>query len=143
MKRIVNFVKNVLGPTVAAPDESRLLLAHERRQREIIERYLPLTMIGVSGLLANLDAIDYLSRNQIRGSVVECGVWRGGSMGAMAERLLDNNDDQRDLFLFDTFAGMTTPTEHDDRSGVPAMVKFRAEQREAHNEWCFSPLETV
>ena len=40
------------------------------------------------------------------GAVVECGVWRGGSMQAVARTLLARGVTDRDLHLFDTFDGM-------------------------------------
>ena len=45
--------------------------------------------------------------------MVECGVWRGGGMQAVAWTLLDAGVDDRDLHLFDTFEGMSEPTEED------------------------------
>ena len=50
------------------------------------------------------------SRAGIEGDIVECGVWRGGSMMAAALTLLRLGDTDRDLYLFDTFAGMPEPT---------------------------------
>src|ERR1019366_4286881 len=64
----------------------------------------------ISGLI---EAIKYLSRNQIEGDVLECGVWRGGSMMAAMLALRQLGDTSRDFYLFDTFEGMTPPTEKD------------------------------
>lgn len=53
----------------------------------------------------------------IPGAVVECGVWRGGSMLAAALTLAELGDTTRDLYLFDTFTGMPEPTEQDRHGG--------------------------
>ena len=53
---------------------------------------------------------EYVVANRIRGSIVECGVWRGGSMMAAALTLVRLGEVSRDLWLYDTFAGMTEPT---------------------------------
>jgi hypothetical protein len=49
----------------------------------------------------------------VPGAVVECGVWRGGSVLAMIKTLQRLGVDDRDVYLYDTFEGMTQPTEAD------------------------------
>ena len=51
------------------------------------------------------DAVRYVVTNRIPGDIVECGVWKGGSMMAVARTLLDLGDGTRELHLFDTFEG--------------------------------------
>lgn len=58
-------------------------------------------------------ALEYIVKNRIQGDVVECGVWRGGSMMAAARTLLELGDTSRHLYLFDTFQGMTEPSAED------------------------------
>jgi len=45
----------------------------------------------------------YLSRSGVVGDIVECGVWRGGSMALTATTLLRAGDHERQLWLYDTF----------------------------------------
>ncbi|HZI37451.1 MAG TPA: TylF/MycF/NovP-related O-methyltransferase, partial [Acidimicrobiia bacterium] len=45
----------------------------------------------------------YLSRSGVVGDIVECGVWRGGSMALAATTLLQAGDHHRQLWLYDTF----------------------------------------
>jgi hypothetical protein len=49
----------------------------------------------------------------VPGAIVECGVWKGGSMMAAALTLLRLGVSDRDLYLFDTFQGMPPPTQED------------------------------
>jgi hypothetical protein len=60
-----------------------------------------------------MDGVDYLTRRNVSGAFVECGVWRGGSILTMILRLQQLGVDDRDIYLYDTFEGMTRPTEHD------------------------------
>ena len=62
-----------------------------------------------------IQAVRYVERHHVPGAVVECGVWRGGSMLTVAHTLLRRGVTDRDLYLFDTFEGMTEPTERDVR----------------------------
>ena len=60
------------------------------------------------------DPVDQIHmKNRIRGDVVECGVWKGGSIMAVAMTLLKLNCHEKTLYLFDTFEGMTQPEECD------------------------------
>jgi O-methyltransferase len=89
---------------------------------EIIRAVRPWTMTSPERIYALIQAIRYVSANAIRGSIVECGVWKGGSMAAVARTLLHLRDTNRDLYLFDTFEGMSEPTLNDsDYSGKRAV----------------------
>jgi len=70
-------------------------------------------MTGEPRIAALLDAVDYLVRRGVPGAFVECGVWRGGSILAMILKLQQLGAAPRDIYLYDTFEGMTTPTELD------------------------------
>ena len=80
---------------------------------EIYSIVKPYTMLSLERILANIRAIDYIETNGIRGDVVECGVWRGGSAMAMALRLNRRYNSTRTLWMYDTFEGMTPPTDAD------------------------------
>lgn len=69
------------------------------------------TMTSDERIVALTQAVDYVERTGVSGAIVECGVWRGGSMMAVARTLLSRGNANRDLFLFDTFEGMSAPTE--------------------------------
>lgn len=71
------------------------------------------TLTSANRVAALCDSVDYVVRNGIEGDIAECGVWRGGSMMAAARTLVQAGDTGRDLYLYDTFTGMTEPTEAD------------------------------
>jgi hypothetical protein len=106
---------------------------------KIVEQTRPFTQTTPESIFAFKNAIEYVMRNDIAGEIVECGVWKGGSMMAAALTLL-NLGIKRRLYLFDTFAGMTTPTAVDrDRSGRSAIQDFEEGRLEKNNV----PLEEV
>ena len=104
--------------------------------RAIIERALPFTMTGVARLQALVDAVRYCVRRDVPGDFAECGVWRGGSVLAMLLTLEQLGVDDRDVYLFDTFEGMTEPTE-DDTSPLdpPALETWNEAQERAAQPW--------
>ena len=57
----------------------------------------------------------------IPGDFVECGVWRGGNTLAAALSYLRHGSRLPDLYLFDTFEGMSEPTDVDRAAGSVVM----------------------
>jgi hypothetical protein len=89
--------------------------------RGIIQFVRPFTSTSPERIAALCDAVRYVERYSIEGAILECGVWRGGSMMAAARVLQQSGSTSRDLYLFDTFEGMTRPTDVDrDMEGVSA-----------------------
>lgn len=79
----------------------------------IINEALRYSMTNFERLFVLLDAVRYVVRRDLPGAFVECGVWRGGSVLAMLRTLLSLGVTNRDIYLYDTFEGMTTPTVDD------------------------------
>src|SRR4051812_33703566 len=71
------------------------------------------TMTSPARLEALIRGVEYVVDAGIEGDLVECGVWKGGSMMAVALTLRRLGATDRDLHLFDTFTGMTEPTAED------------------------------
>ena len=112
---------------------------------EIIRAVKPYTVTNLERLFALIQAVRYLVRANIAGSMVECGVWQGGSMMAVAHTLKRLGTEDRDLYLFDTYEGMTRPTAVDvTYSGTSAVVEFqRTQKTDGTSGWLLVPLEQV
>jgi O-methyltransferase len=83
------------------------------------------TMTSIERVYALRESVKYIIRHNVPGSIVECGVWKGGGMMAVAKTLLEL-ETERDLYLFDTFEGMPPPTAVDvDLYGVQADVLLK------------------
>ena len=110
-----------------------------QQDQEILAKVKPFTMTGSERVVALSRSVQYLVKEEIPGSFLECGVWKGGSMLAAALTLVDLHFLERELYLFDTFSGMTTPSELDvDYQGNRA-----SEQYEQEDEWCSAGLSEV
>jgi hypothetical protein len=111
---------------------------------EIIRRVQPFTMTSGERLAALCDAVDYVVANELPGAIVECGVWRGGSTMAALLRLQQRGV-SRPVYLFDTFAGMPEPGEHDrDWQGQPARERWEREARDdGGSTWASASVEEV
>jgi hypothetical protein len=107
-----------------------------------VRRY---TMTSPERIHALVNAVRWLVGQRVDGGIVECGVWRGGSMMAVAQTLLAAGVTDRELYLFDTFAGMPEPTAADrDFRGRRADRKFRRTRLGADSsDWCRADLAEV
>jgi O-methyltransferase len=104
----------------------------------------PYTMTTPEAIYALAEAVRYLAANEIPGAIVECGVWKGGSMMAVARTLLELGRTDVDLYLFDTFEGMTEPTGKDIHwTGESAKELLAREARQDSILWARAPLEQV
>src|SRR5205085_5008388 len=100
-----------------APDEvaghGALPLDFDETDAELYNRVAGHTMTPPPRIYALARAVEYVVARGVPGAIVECGVWRGGSMMAAALTLRRLGATNRELFLFDTFAGMTPAGEED------------------------------
>jgi O-methyltransferase len=71
------------------------------------------TASSVERLYALYTAVKYLAASGVAGDIVECGVWRGGNCMLAALTLQLLSDDARQVWLYDTFSGMSEPTGRD------------------------------
>lgn len=113
---------------------------------DVIRLVKPYTLTGISSIIALVDVVKYVCDNKIPGSIIECGVWKGGSMMVVAKTLLDLKQSDRDLYLFDTFEGMTKPTDKDQKmlTSEKAIVQFGKEKvSEDSSTWRKAPLDYV
>ena len=115
------------------------------RDIEICEAVKPFTMTSPERVKALVNAVEYVVTNNIEGALVECGVWRGGSSMAMALTLKQLGEESRDIYMYDTFSGMSTPTDADvSIHGAEALKELsRARKANESSVWCVSPIEEV
>ncbi len=111
--------------------------------RAIAHRVSPYTLTGMDRRASLILAVDHLVRQRIAGDIVECGVWRGGSMMAVALALLARGDATRALYLYDTFEGMTPPTDADRAHGGETAADQLARTARGDGVWCEAGLDDV
>lgn len=123
-----------LEPKRAIPSD---FLPHEVALFEAVKPY---TLTSPERIYALTHAIDYIIKHAIPGCFIECGVYRGGSVMAMAKTLLAQNE-MRDIYLFDTFEGMPKPSDSD---GKLANTKFeKLKLSDSSSNWTNASLQEV
>jgi len=87
-----------------------------REEYKIVIDVKPFTMTSEERIFSLINAVNYIIKNKIEGDIVECGVWKGGGMMAVAKQLIRLNSSSQKLYLYDTFEeGMTKPSKEDLR----------------------------
>lgn len=108
----------------------------------LYERVKPYTMTSIERLYAMHKAVEHVARSGVEGAIVECGVWRGGSMMMAALTLAALGKTDRQLFLFDTFAGHPRPNpERDLKEHYEFWLQRRRTDRSS--SWAEVTLEEV
>jgi len=111
--------------------------------REIINSVRGFSLTSTERLITLIGAVRHVVRNEIPGAIAECGVWKGGSMMAVAKTLLDERDMTRELYLYDTFEGMSEPTELDKSYDGRSAREQLSETPTGEGVWCYSSLDEV
>jgi O-methyltransferase len=102
----------------------------------------PFTALSSERLLNNINMMEYVNKSGIEGDVVEVGVYKGGSMLAFLKTYehVAPPPPKRTFHLYDTFSGMTPPTDLDiDLNGYSANQLMQQNS----NVKCISSLEEV
>jgi len=114
MKQILRSLFSSLGyqvtrlePTQMGPQGYDL----EEEARQSINVVREHTMVPYQRLVTLYQQAVFCERNDIEGSFVECGTWRGGAVGLMALANLRYGAARRHIHLFDSFEGIPEPDE--------------------------------
>jgi hypothetical protein len=126
----------------AAPSHS-FPVDFDEQDKELCARVAPYTMTTPARIFALARGVEYVAGRRLPGAIVECGVWRGGSMMAAALTLLRLGITDRELYLFDTFEGMTEPGEEDVKHTGERAADVMAQSSRDSNYWAIAPLEQV
>lgn len=119
-----------------APAGSDLPQDISAADRAIVERVRPYTMTTALRIESVAQATRYCIRAGIAGSFAECGVWRGGSVMTMLLALMEMGVTDRDVYLYDTFEGMTAPTEEDTSAfEEPALATWQRAGNAGGKAW--------
>ena len=98
------------------------------------------------------DAVRYILDNNIEGAIVECGVGEGNFESVCITELVQRNL-TRDIYMFDTFGGLTVPGVNDYTSTETPFYKMTNEEvveewnkhvvTDKVNNWCYCSKERV
>jgi len=146
LEKVMRVIAGRMGYEVKKRDPNPKLPADlEAEFGPIFETCKPYTRTGPERMYALYQATRHIVHAKIPGAIVECGVWRGGSMMLSAMALCAAGDSARELWLYDTYEGMSEPTKEDlDWRGRPAAELMKSSAHDKENSiWCYSSLDEV
>jgi len=141
MKGLVQKVAHRMGYTVRSNNKP---ISEDSRYSDLEKEFCAFcedvkdyTQTNPERLYAVYQATHYVTQYDIEGSFVECGVWRGGSSMMFAKTAIRLGSTDRNMFLYDTYEGMSQPTEKDvSIDSVAASAIWTP-------DLCFASLEEV
>lgn len=147
MKKILKNIAKNYGYQISKIKQKELTFPIEFSNKDIeIFKYVKekkLTMISDRRMIENIQIAKFISLNNIKGDFVECGVWRGGS-ALLVKMIFESYNNNSKVWLFDTFKGMTKPTNQDiDINGNPAIDFYKQNDNFDFNQWCYASIEEV
>lgn len=121
---------------------------------KLFEESRQYTMTSKEVMFSTYQAARYVAQRGIKGDIVECGVWRGGSslLAALTMREVVSTAPKswfgfgrgrkRRFWMYDTFEGMTPPSNRDvDVEGIEASHYMEVYAEDG--KWCFADQSDV
>ena len=147
-EQAINSVAGLVGLQVSRTNSAAVRLPVEATAADaaLIASLRPYTMTSGERLWSLVNAVRYVIDEGLPGDFAECGVWRGGSVMAMAKQLRALAVNDRRIWLYDTFAGMTAPTAADVEAGTGVTAETMlagTEVGDGNNVWCVAGLSDV
>ena len=142
-----NFIQKILGYlnlTIINNDQKIIELSEkDRKLIDIVSNYSMTPKIRIYNLL---QALKHIKQNSIVGDFVECGVWKGGNI-IMFKKFHENEffNDNRNIFAYDTFSGMSEPTKEDFNliNKISAKNLLNKDKEKKTNTWGVCGLDEV
>ena len=147
MRKILKKIFEILGYNISKIKKDKYPIDIPNETIKIYEEVEPYTATSLERVNALLQSVVYITENNIDGEIVECGVWKGGSCMAVAIKLMELEQKTREIWLYDTFEGMTEPTNHDIEIETGKKGKELLDgidkNTDKYNMWAYAPKEVV
>ena len=144
MLTIKQKVFRVIGNKFIKASSEGLYSDMEPTFKDIFLKCKDYTMTSPERMYSLYKSTEYVLNNNIPGEIVECGVWRGGSSMVCAFTMMKMQSMDRKIYMYDTYSGMSEPTEKDvDFEGNSSIKKWKKMDRNNHNKWDYASLNEV
>jgi len=149
-QRVNDLLERATGRRLMRPtniNEGDVVGLVEPEARAILDAVAGRTMAFELQQYTTWSAVRYLVQNHVEGAIVECGTWRGGQGMIAALTLIRAGDTSRHIYLFDTFEGMSAPTDEDicleDGMHARQLLDAHSSGDRTHNAWSVADQDDV
>lgn len=115
----------------------------EDEARSNIEKVRSRSMVAYSSLVSLWQQVRFCEEQGLPGAYVECGVWKGGSIGLMALANKRFGSERRPIHLFDAFDDICEPDPSVDGERALAEVEKFAARARSSVSGQLKPLEGI
>ncbi len=147
MKKLIRKILNKLGYDIKRFKKNDYPIDISKEIKDLYEEIEPYTVTTIESVAALVKSVEYIINNKLEGDFVECGVWKGGSCMIMARELLKKSDYTRQIWMYDTFEGMSQPTDDDEEieTGIKGIDLLSGihKTNAKYNMWAYSPIDEV
>jgi hypothetical protein len=142
---MLNKLLGAIGYKLVKNTETNSYPDFEQSFLPVLSRCKPYTMTSAERLYSVYKSIEYIEKANIEGAIVECGVWRGGSTMCALLALKEHKNFNREVFLYDTYEGMSEPTDKDKDILGEAAAKQLANRTKNEEDvlWAYATLDSV
>ena len=108
-----NKIQNILNSIGYKIEKIDNLYSKDFFFKKLLSKVQNYTMTSPRRIFYLYKSVLHIVNNNIRGDIVECGVWKGGSIMTIVLTLTMKKKKNKNIFLYDTFSGMSAPTKED------------------------------
>ena len=147
LKNKINSTLQIFGYQIQKTRRVKPILEINSFERKIITKSKKISITTQERQWALIQSIKYIKNNNIKGDIVECGVFRGGNI-AIIKSLSKKLNINKKIFAYDTYEGMSEPSKFDvdiklNKSAEELMKETSKEKLKGDNIWCYSDLDSV
>jgi hypothetical protein len=119
----------IFGEKLAVSEYPKIPVEATADQISIMSNALIYSMTTLERMWALVQSYEYVVSKNIPGDFVECGVWKGGNL-ILLSALQETTPHKRMILGFDTFSGMTEPSDADlDYRGIKVETLLRESRK--------------
>jgi O-methyltransferase len=153
LKKKIKNILNTLGYELI--NKNQKIAELSKQDEELIDTISKYSMTPKIRIFKLLQSLKHLKHHDIKGDYVECGVWKGGNL-ILFKKFLENEDliaelsneknrENKNIYGFDTFEGMTEPdvNDYDLSNNNSAVDLLKNDKNKKTNLWGVVSLEDV
>jgi hypothetical protein len=150
MKKLIKKIIKIFGYEIISNNDwlrknENYIAEISKKESTILNNIKDYTMTSIPSQWSLIQSINHVIRNNVEGSFVECGIFRGGNIILMS-KLLEEHGIEKNIFAYDTFEGMPLPGIDDldlrGNSSIDKFLELKNSEKEG-SQWCYCNIQDV
>jgi len=146
LKYKINSILQIFGYRIQKIVSVKPILELNSFEKRIIDKAIKISTTTQERQWALIQSIKYIKDNNIKGDMVECGVYKGGNI-AIIKSLSKKLKINKKIFAYDTYDGMSEPSKFDIERNLnksaKELLKEATKDNLKVNIWCYENLDSV